>query len=124
MICRVFLLKRNIDILIIIIFSFLWVPIAILIFIINILIIGPPSIFSQKRCGLNGSTFYLYKFRTMNQKRNIEEELLPDHDRFTKLGKFLRKTSLDELPSLWNVLKGDMSLVGPRPFLAEYLEHY
>lgn len=83
-----------------------------------------PIIFRQIRPGLNGQAFYMYKFRTMSNKRDDNGNLLPDEQRLTALGKFLRKTSLDELPELLNVIKGDMSLVGPRPLLMQYLDRY
>ena len=86
--------------------------------------IGPPIIFKQPRAGKGGKEFVLIKFRTMTNLRDTKERLLDDGERVTKFGKFLRSTSLDELPSLWNVLKGDMSLVGPRPLLVEYLPLY
>ncbi len=86
--------------------------------------LGSPVIFSQKRPGLYGHPFTLYKFRTMTDDRDEHGNLLPDGKRLTKFGKFLRASSLDELPELWNVLKGDMSLVGPRPLLMEYLDRY
>ena len=85
---------------------------------------GSPIIFSQPRGGKNNSTFTFYKFRTMTDERDSEGNLLPDMERLTSLGEFLRQTSLDELPQLWNVLIGDMSFVGPRPFIAVYLERY
>lgn len=85
---------------------------------------GRPVIFRQKRPGLNGQAFSMYKFRTMSNKRDDQGNLLPDEQRLTSRGKFLRKTSLDEFPELFNVLKGDMSLVGPRPLLMQYLERY
>lgn len=85
---------------------------------------GRPILFSQVRPGLHGELFRLYKFRTMLDTRGPGGELLPDDERLTRLGQFLRSTSLDELPALFNVLKGDMSLVGPRPLLPEYLERY
>lgn len=86
--------------------------------------IGSPVLFKQERPGLNGRLFKVYKFRTMTDERDEAGELLPDHVRLTEFGNFLRKLSLDELPQLWNVLKGDMSFVGPRPLLVEYISLY
>ena len=85
---------------------------------------GKPVLFRQMRPGLRGKPFYMYKFRTMTNKRNAAGELLPDEMRLTWLGHFLRTTSLDELPELFNVLKGEMSLVGPRPLLMQYMDRY
>lgn len=85
---------------------------------------GGPVLFRQLRPGLRGKPFYMYKFRTMTNERNAAGELLSDDMRLTRLGCFLRSTSLDELPELFNVLKGDMSLVGPRPLLMQYLDRY
>lgn len=86
--------------------------------------LGSPVLFRQVRPGLNGRPFEMIKFRTMTDARDPEGELLPDSVRLTPLGRLLRSTSIDELPELWNVLKGDMSLVGPRPLLMEYLPLY
>jgi lipopolysaccharide/colanic/teichoic acid biosynthesis glycosyltransferase len=86
--------------------------------------LGSPVLFRQQRPGLNGKIFTMYKFRSMTDKRDGEGNLLPDEDRLPSFGRFLRSTSLDELPELINVLKGDMSLVGPRPLLVQYLPRY
>ena len=85
---------------------------------------GTPVLFRQQRPGLHGHPFWLLKFRTMVDGHDANGNLLPDSERLTRFGHFLRKTSLDELPELWNVLKGDMSLVGPRPLLMQYLDRY
>ena len=86
--------------------------------------LGSPVFFTQVRPGLHGKPFKMVKFRSMTSERGADGELLPDAVRLTPFGRFLRSTSLDELPELWNVLKGDMSLVGPRPLLVEYLPLY
>ena len=86
--------------------------------------LGSPVIFGQQRPGSKGKLFKLYKFRSMTDKSDERGELLPDSDRLTSFGKALRSASLDELPELWNILKGDMSLIGPRPLLAQYLPLY
>lgn len=86
--------------------------------------LGSPIIFCQERPGKNEKIFKLYKFRSMTDERDREGQLLPDEVRLTKFGKQLRSTSLDELPELWNILKGDMSIVGPRPLLVKYLPYY
>lgn len=86
--------------------------------------LGSPILFKQKRPGKNNQIFTMYKFRTMTDQTDVNGNLLPDSVRLTKFGKFLRSTSLDELPELWNIVKGDMSIVGPRPLLVEYLPRY
>jgi lipopolysaccharide/colanic/teichoic acid biosynthesis glycosyltransferase len=86
--------------------------------------IGSPLIFTQPRPGKNSRIFTFYKFRTMTDERDNEGNLLPDEKRLLPFGEFLRQTSLDELPQLWNVVKGDMSFVGPRPLMVEYLPRY
>jgi len=86
--------------------------------------LGSPVLFSQMRPGLHGKPFRLYKFRSMTDATDARGLPLPDHARLTPFGRLLRKTSLDELPQLWNVIRGDLSLVGPRPLLMEYLERY
>ena len=117
-------IKRPLDILCallaMIVFCWLYAIIAILVRIK----LGSPVIFRQERPGRNAKIFKLYKFRTMTDERDENGELLPDAIRLTKFGKFLRKTSLDELPEAWNILKGNMSVVGPRPLLVEYLPRY
>jgi lipopolysaccharide/colanic/teichoic acid biosynthesis glycosyltransferase len=99
-------------------------PVIILLMLMVRFKLGYPIFFSQVRPGLNSRPFRMYKFRTMTNARDNNSNLLPDADRLTPFGKWLRATSLDELPGLWNVLRGDMSLVGPRPLLMEYLERY
>ena len=86
--------------------------------------IGSPVLFRQVRPGLHGRPFVIYKFRTMTDERDENGNLLPDGERLTRLGRFLRKTSMDELPEFFNVIKGDMSIVGPRPLLMQYLDRY
>ena len=99
-------------------------PVFLIVAILILRRMGPPAIFSQRRAGLRGEPFVLYKFRSMNNARDEHGELLPDDARLTEFGKFLRRVSLDELPQLWNVLRGDMSLVGPRPLLLDYVPLY
>jgi len=86
--------------------------------------LGTPILFRQKRPGYKGQPFFIYKFRTMTDATDSSGNLLPDSERLTRLGRFLRSISLDELPELFNILRGEMSLVGPRPLLMEYLERY
>lgn len=122
--CMYLIVKRYIDILGAGLGLVVLSPVLAVVAIMVRVQMGSPVIFSQKRPGINGNSFHLYKFRTMTNDRDDEGSLLPDEDRLTKLGIFLRSTSLDELPELFNVLKGDMSLVGPRPLLLQYLDRY
>lgn len=99
-------------------------PILLIVAILVRVKLGSPVLFKQKRPGLNEEIFMMYKFRTMTDERDKNGELLPDSVRLTKFGKFLRSTSLDELPELFNILKGNMSIIGPRPLLVQYLPLY
>lgn len=116
--------KRLIDIvastLFIVLFWWLYLVLAIIVYF-NL---GSPILYTQDRPGRNGKIFKLYKFRSMSNKRDEKGNLLPDKQRLNKFGRFLRGTSLDELPELFNIIKGDMSIVGPRPLLAVYLDYY
>lgn len=116
--------KRLFDI----IFSFLFLvilsPVLLVVAVLVRIKLGSPVLFKQERPGKDEKIFKLYKFRTMTDKRDKNGKLLPDEKRLTKFGKRLRSTSLDELPELFNILKGDMSFVGPRPLLVEYLPYY
>lgn len=117
-------MKRFIDFLIAVFgLVFLSPAIIVLAFVVR-LKLGSPILFTQERPGLNGQAFKMMKFRTMLEANDKQGNLLPDEQRMTKFGLFLRSTSLDELPGLFNVLKGDMSLVGPRPLLVQYLPLY
>ena len=104
----------------IILFSWLYLVLAVMVRIK----LGAPVIFRQERPGLRNRIFKLYKFRTMTDERDENGELLPDRERLTPFGGFLRASSLDELPELWNILKGEMSIVGPRPLAVQYLDYY
>ena len=117
-------IKRGLEFIIALIGVILASPILLIIAILVRIKLGSPIFFRQSRVGLNGEIFEMVKFRTMKDAYDAEGNLLPDEERLTKIGKFIRKTSLDELPQLFNVLKGDMSLVGPRPLLVEYLPLY
>jgi len=121
---RSMFLKRFIDIVLSLIGLIILSPLMIIIAVLVFINLGSPVLFRQVRPGLHGRPFVLYKFRTMRDLRDDEGHLLPDELRLTRFGRFLRSTSLDELPELFNVLKGEMSLVGPRPLLMEYLERY
>ncbi len=103
-----------------IVFGWLYIIVAVLVRIK----LGSPVLFKQARPGKDEKIFYLYKFRTMTDEKDENGNLLPDDVRLTKFGRLLRKTSLDELPEAFNILKGDMSVVGPRPLLVKYLERY
>ena len=98
-------------------------PLLLLVYLVRSRL-GSPVFFTQVRPGLNGKPFRMVKFRSMTDERSPDGELLPDAERLSRVGALLRSTSLDELPELWNVLKGEMSLVGPRPLLVEYLQLY
>lgn len=117
-------IKRPMDIVLSLVAILVLSPVILTVAILVRIKLGSPVLFKQKRPGLNGKIFTIYKFRTMTDKRDENGELLPDDVRLTDFGKFLRSTSLDELPELFNILKGDMSIVGPRPLLVEYLPYY
>lgn len=116
--------KRLFDILLSIPGLILLSPLLLLVGLLVRVRMGFPVIFQQMRPGLNGKPFLVYKFRTMKEVYDTQGQLLPDHQRLTSLGRFLRALSLDELPELLNVLRGEMSLVGPRPLLMQYLDRY
>lgn len=118
------LFKRSFDIIIGMLSLIILSLVILLITVIEFICFGCPVLFIQNRTGYKGVNFKLYKFRTMDGNKNKFGQLLADDERLTKLGKFFRSTSLDELPELFNVIKGDMSLVGPRPLLPEYLPLY
>lgn len=116
--------KRIFDVVIAILVLGISLPVLVLLALLIRIWLGRPVLFVQVRPGLHGKPFRMVKFRTMTDKRDKHGRLLPDNIRLTRFGRILRSTSLDELPELWNVLKGDMSLVGPRPLLMEYLPLY
>lgn len=117
-------MKRLFDLAAVLLSSPLWLPILLVVAVLVRVKLGSPVLFRQKRPGLGGRIFELVKFRSMTDATDADGRLLPDPARLTAFGRALRSTSLDELPELWNVLKGDMSLVGPRPLLVEYLPRY
>jgi len=119
--CRV---KRMLDLLIALVALIVLAPVIGIVMVVIRLVMGSPVIFRQRRAGMFGRPFDMLKFRTMSDARDDQGQLLPDEQRLTRLGAFLRRTSLDELPQLWSVLKGDMSLIGPRPLPVEYLPLY
>jgi len=116
--------KRVIDMIISGIGLIILSPLLVIISLVILMQMGMPILLKQMRPGLNGKPFHMYKFRTMTDERDEQGNPLSDEQRLTRLGRFLRSTSLDELPELFNVLKGDMSLVGPRPLLMQYLDRY
>lgn len=118
------IIKRMMDLVLAVAASILLSPVILLIALAIRCFYGSPVLFCQKRAGLHGQPFIFFKFRTMTDQCDKNGDLLPDAERLTPLGKILRRASLDELPQLWNVLKGDMSFVGPRPLLMEYIPYY
>ncbi len=118
------MLKRVFDIIMGMILLLFFLPIIVILAMLVRIILGTPIFFRQVRPGLDGKPFEMVKFRTMTEERCSNDNLLPDAERLTSFGRWLRKTSLDELPEITNVIKGDMSLVGPRPLLMEYLPLY
>jgi sugar transferase EpsL len=118
------IVKRGIDLILVSIALLVLLPVLLVVAILVKVKLGSPVLFAQERPGYQGKSFMMYKFRTMTDERDSEGNLLPDSGRLTPFGKFLRSSSLDELPELFNVLKGDMSLVGPRPLLMRYLDRY
>ncbi len=117
-------IKRPLDFLLSLMAIIILSPVLIVVAVLVRIKLGSPVIFKQKRPGLNEKIFTMYKFRTMTDKKDADGNLLPDSERLTSFGKKLRSTSLDELPELFNILKGDMSIVGPRPLLIQYLPLY
>ena len=118
------MLKRTLDIAISLCVLIVLTPLLLVVGLLVRIQLGSPVFFGQIRPGLNNGTFRMLKFRSMTNETDAEGKLLPNEKRLTSFGKFLRSTSLDELPELFNVLKGDMSLVGPRPLLMDYLPFY
>jgi undecaprenyl phosphate N,N'-diacetylbacillosamine 1-phosphate transferase len=117
-------IKRPLDFILSLIAIILLSPVFVIVAILVKVKLGSPVLFKQERPGLNEKIFSMYKFRTMTDTRDENGKLLPNDLRITKFGKILRSTSLDELPEIFNILKGDMSLIGPRPLLVEYLPLY
>lgn len=117
-------IKRPLDFILALIAIILLSPVLLVITLLIRANLGSPVIFKQKRPGLNGEIFTMYKFRTMTNEKDDNGKLLPNELRHTRFGRILRSTSLDELPELFNIIKGDMSIIGPRPLLVEYLPLY
>jgi len=118
------MLKRAIDFIVALSVLIILLPVIVFVAVLVRIKLGSPILFSQQRPGLNRKIFKMYKFRSMTDACDGHGKLLSDKERITQFGSFLRSSSLDELPGLWNILKGDMSLVGPRPLLVEYLDFY
>lgn len=118
------IIKRILDFLLSLVLFVILSPLLLILWILVRIKLGGPAVFKQDRPGKNEKIFTIYKFRTMNEKKDSDGNLLPDEDRMTNFGNLLRRTSLDELPELVNILKGDMSFVGPRPLLVKYLPRY
>lgn len=116
--------KRTVDFLLSLVSIIILSPVLLILAVVVRIKMGSPIVFSQSRPGINGKIFKMYKFRTMTNEKDENGNLLPDEMRLNKFGAFLRSTSLDELPELFNILKGDMAIVGPRPLLVEYLPLY
>lgn len=116
--------KRTVDFLLSLVSIIILSPVLLILAVVVRIKMGSPIVFSQSRPGINGKIFKMYKFRTMTNEKDENGNLLPDEMRLNKFGSFLRSTSLDELPELFNILKGDMAIVGPRPLLVEYLPLY
>jgi len=118
------ILKRIFDIVFSVLGLVMLSPVLVVLAIMVRIKIGSPVLFRQSRPGLGGDAFIIYKFRTMSQQRDAKGDLLPDEKRLSPFGRFLRSTSMDELPELFNVIKGNMSIVGPRPLMMKYLDRY
>ncbi len=116
--------KRILDILVSIILVIILSPVLLIVSILVLIFHGAPVLFGQRRPGYKGKPFKIFKFRSMTEAREMDGKFLPDEKRITVFGKFLRASSLDELPELFNVMRGEMSLVGPRPLLMQYLDRY
>lgn len=118
------MIKRTLDIAISFVALVVLSPLMAIFALLILVTDGPPILFRQERAGYKGQPFALIKFRTMRNELGPDDKPLPDLERITSLGRFMRRASIDELPQLWNVLKGDMSVIGPRPLLPEYLPYY
>ena len=119
-----FFLKRLLDFVLSLLALLIFFPMLVMLGFLVRIFLGTPILFIQQRPGKNEKIFKLYKFRSMTDRKDAEGNLLPDEERLTRFGRFLRASSLDELPELLNILKGDMSIVGPRPLLVQYLDRY